>query len=1084
MLFLLTYQILCISEQYQSLANKALQYAKRSPLDIDSKEDSLAPGVHNLKEGYIHLAHTLTSSTTKDVRGYAIDGTTLAIAPSSKRSIKNFDFEESTVFVDTENQLLYRLKRRIEEDQNVIIFDTEKVDPLTVFPQFHFTISTREIQFDGPTVTVEGDSKRKIKGGLSYSHNWTYEEGQDKYFDGRPKTKPIFDGIPLECGVGGIIGLDVEATIDYSVLKEFFVDAKFTFGAAAGALIKYASENTIEDDEDEEESGKLEFFDQKYWFNNAFGFSFCGYDFGLFPGIHINIGLEDIKFKIGEDLSFYRGVYLKISKGITIFKNGFHQSNWEYEYQKISENLDFKKVTDVKFWKNLNMTLTPYLKCGGVIALIVGKDEIMSLELYVKPKLPVSLAFNDNKCGFPYIYGGISFGFDVGIEFSGFKISKFTIIPEWSYNYELFRAPEFNSCLLGTTKGLSGPGSFSSNEVNEGKLIQVKSDEIEFTPQSDSLYSYCYEEGSPLYMKFTDPIKYSKGKKEKIHVVKTENSAFIGRVIQLNSKDPTSSVKTSEEIPVDNSFVIFRYEIETSKKENFNPNMIFLLRFENYVPIADKFDEFVKYYFAISLTDKMITFENNKAIIQIAMRRRHGNKTACEVIAFPIIFQLDTASLLIVEDMYFDAYPSTIAFPGGFKDHNDYDIDTISESELSFRSKLIEIFTSYFIYLAIPETIPPNKYHVYHYRSSYKLTGKEFPVLINTSTPMLWKKYGITGKSLTITCDYCDHLAILSSSFEVIPGNKPNFTYSSTQEHVIVYPICSNQSKAFCAFYMRLDRSSNNLLRFPHTDGLRHLVRKSVLDFDSLGFYSRVYKAGYDSDPRWVWKTWEGKLKVAKQISYYNSASDSITVKKIWYPTKGVGVRFYFEGQQIPVCTKDTQALIYLFNNIGCTNFGNIITDPNKYFFDTDGSIRFASQNTCTHGEPTTYNPSYIKDSIGLSLRYIPENIDWEDAYEPDPPDPVPPRQHAPPARTPMRTPLKYPDDQDFSNGDDKSGKGSELGEDGSSSGITTKIAVIVGIIFVLIIIVGVWCWLRKCKKNQENDNNQEEDNDAIGEKV
>lgn len=85
-----------------------------------------------------------------------------------------------------------------------------------------------------------------------------------------------------------------------------------------------------------------------------------------------------------------------------------------------------------------------------------------------------------------------------------------------------------------------------------------------------------------------------------------------------------------------------------------------------------------------------------------------------------------------------------------------------------------------------------------------------------------------------------------------------------------------------------------------------------------------------------------------------------------------------------------------------------------------------------------------------------------------------------------MRTPLKYPDDPDFSNGsrDSNGGKGSELGEDGSSSGITTKIAVIVGIIFVLIIIVGVWCWLRKCKKNQENDNNEEEDNDAIGEKV
>ena len=235
-----------ISEKYNSVAQKALSYAKRSLLDIDSKEDSKEPGTYQFNNGYIHISSILTSPTTKDVRGYAIDGSILAIAPSNRRSIKEFNFQNSTVFVDTEKQELYHIKETLDQDKEVMIFNAEKVEALSVFTNFHFDISTREFihKFDKTDIN---NKKFKIDGNIGYSQKWNHEEGQDPYYDGRPEGQRLFEGVPLEAGVGGVVGLQIEATVDYSVLKEFFIDAKFTFKAATGFLFQYVSENTVPD---------------------------------------------------------------------------------------------------------------------------------------------------------------------------------------------------------------------------------------------------------------------------------------------------------------------------------------------------------------------------------------------------------------------------------------------------------------------------------------------------------------------------------------------------------------------------------------------------------------------------------------------------------------------------------------------------------------------------------------------------------------------------------------------------------------------------------------------------------------------
>lgn len=389
-----------IPNKYQQLVNRAKENAKiKVPKAL--RQDTKYPGVYEGDKYHFRLLKVFTNAQTNDIKGFSSETHNCAII---KR--KRFSLKEGYAIIEPKTQEIFVMDRVVAEEDNVIVYESKKINIFTLMTDFVLESST---DINTARNFISKHTKRP-KTSLNVQFFW--DEERD-----RPKLKEISSGVSF--GAGCDFKLGVTAKFSFKNIWDVSISFQFVFEGKFGAEFVIPNDCEIEID-------TIELYQMKFPINGlAFHTKFLGLEISLGAFCNFVIELTDISIEIPIGFDYLKGYSVTATKFFEITPSSTSDSKWEITIAHLPSDDSIGSVLKKLMKASLTaaLQLRPYLS----LEFIVGDIE-MSVEAGVKFPFTLHASLNQQKCKYPFLYGEFEIPMRMYFAFNGLTVGRFTII--------------------------------------------------------------------------------------------------------------------------------------------------------------------------------------------------------------------------------------------------------------------------------------------------------------------------------------------------------------------------------------------------------------------------------------------------------------------------------------------------------------------------------------------------------------------------------------------------------------------------------------------------------------------------------
>lgn len=442
-----------IPYKYKILVKEALKSAdKKVPHEL--REDTKYPGYYESQNYHFTLLKTLTSKTTKDIKGFSFNERSCAIV---KR--KSFNISGDFAIVDEETQKIFLVNDPIASEKNIDVFDFQPLNIFDIMTNFKLETSTEEEINNLPLKSPHRSRRPKVE--IDFNQKW--DDNKD-----RPVLKKIADNSDVLVGAGVRFKMGATLTFQFKSIWDVSVTFRLNIDGKFGAEILIPDDTKFK-------------YDGKELYNIHIPIPKLGYE-TKFLGIQISIGafvniafdLLDVEITIPVEIDYFKGYHLQASKYFQITPTSVSDSSWDISMNELPQADSIKDV----FKALIQSTLKATLQIRPFFSLEFNIGDLES-QLHAGLKFPFVFQFTHDTdlCKYPHIRGNVTIPMKVFCAFTGINYKELTIIG--SYELEkVFKKLDLPSFCIGGKK-------FNNGSVNsEISGYQITNDDFneELTP--------------------------------------------------------------------------------------------------------------------------------------------------------------------------------------------------------------------------------------------------------------------------------------------------------------------------------------------------------------------------------------------------------------------------------------------------------------------------------------------------------------------------------------------------------------------------------------------------------------------------
>lgn len=403
------------SSQYQDLILKAKSNANRKMLRASQniqKLDDIQPGTYSNNGFTYTLRYPVTGDLSSDILGYAMENSTLAIVKKSAETTKL-----NKVFSNSASQKVYRLKSVLETENNVDVYQVEKIEPLDLISNLQYNAS-KDSMF-----------KKEINTSFRWSPN------DDPFVLGRPEYSYSVDTINI--GAGAYISSNVLLDFDLS-LKSLSLTAAFRTKVIFGAILNVSEYRFIKE--------QIELFNSNIDIPNSLTFSVFGVSISLNTNLYARFVIDNISLHIPTNINIYRGYILNYEKNFSISTDDFITSPSKYSLEPVKSQASIADLAAM--YDKSVFEFKPKLDFGFNISLTAGTKAYIGTSFNIEPAFPFNFAFDKEKCSAPYLYGSITPSIQALFTFDGFKALGYQVVKPIGKLWNVMEPNKSMMCLV------------------------------------------------------------------------------------------------------------------------------------------------------------------------------------------------------------------------------------------------------------------------------------------------------------------------------------------------------------------------------------------------------------------------------------------------------------------------------------------------------------------------------------------------------------------------------------------------------------------------------------------------------------
>lgn len=449
-----------LPQEYKNLVNQAIENSK-TKVPKELRQETKFPGNYKGENFHFILLKALSSSNTKDIKGFASENNHFAIV---KR--KRFNISDDFAFIDPKTQSLYRLKRKVASDDKIIIYEYSNISIFDIMTSFELHSSSTD------KLPITHSTKKNPLEEFNFQFEWDEEKNS-------PKMKNLFD-TEIEYGFGADMEVEVDTVLSFNYIWDFKISASISLDATFGGEIKVP-----DDFHDNFTNIKVCSLSHEIpGLGVSLDFLGLEINFGLF--IDFNVIFDQISIEIPIGFDYFKGYKIKGQKHFEISENSIVNPDWNFIITNLPEKSTVSEV--MKSIKSSKFNATIDLVPSFAFKFDIGD---MKLDLNVGLKLPFqyNFEFDDQKCMFPHLLASLSLPIKMYYEVSDLEIFSFKIF-ESKYEEHHLKTLNYGTFCLGGDNSRNSETiedidctfelnyqiqiKFSPNEICKNVILNIK----------------------------------------------------------------------------------------------------------------------------------------------------------------------------------------------------------------------------------------------------------------------------------------------------------------------------------------------------------------------------------------------------------------------------------------------------------------------------------------------------------------------------------------------------------------------------------------------------------------------------------
>ncbi|OHS92840.1 hypothetical protein TRFO_40837 [Tritrichomonas foetus] len=435
-----------IPDQYKDLVAKSKKNLRAHP----NTPSMPKTGFYDLEGLSFTLKATLLNDQSRELRGVAQEGNVISFVPD--RSLLNaqiVESSESMVYINIEEQNLYKLLDPIADDGTALLYNVEQIDPFSVFFDVNMkTMPSKSNDAADFKCEATKDHSFGARCKAEFGHNWQTPSG---FQDGMDlKALELSTEMP---GFTVFHGAYVRGYSSFGVnihsITDIDIDADLDIGAAAGLGFRF-----------KDHLGPYTLLDEGIRYP-LYGYttSFWGYNFGFSVDLFATVSLKNVNLDFPQELHYYRQAKADL-KVAGHYKAGvsFDTPNFTFS-STVDTNLQNFSIKD--YVENIRLSANPEFNLGLDIQVATGSSTLL-LEGGGRFGMNWDFAGNPSKCEIPWLYGDTDAYIEGFYSNTEYKVWKWTIIPSFEQTWRLWDYPKTEDhCIFSDEKVEGSQGTVS-----------------------------------------------------------------------------------------------------------------------------------------------------------------------------------------------------------------------------------------------------------------------------------------------------------------------------------------------------------------------------------------------------------------------------------------------------------------------------------------------------------------------------------------------------------------------------------------------------------------------------------------------
>ena len=475
-----------LSSPYRDLKNQALQSSK---VTLQSNEPTIRRGSYSNKNGNYTIKEDIYGSVSADIKGFAQESNLLAVVKKSPQINLQGHY-----FIDVHNSIMHSVKKTLEDDGDISVYEVEVVDFLSVFSYIHSKTSYQGVEdlcdFESRPIHCEQEK------------NFNWDTTTDS-----AALKNIENSIEIGAGAYMKVMVDVDFELTGTTNFKLVVEPKF--------IGKIGAEFKIHESE-------LNLLTNETIFHLNTG-RFPLYQIGVFGNkfflklnITSDIIISNLKLKFTKDFQYKKGLQLTVSKKfvLTSGKDTFSSNqNFEYSIQDLPDSIPTFQLADFSYLKDqvlsilqsihllfladVNFGAKIYLGVESVLSAFPSTDNLFEVDLILNPKFDVDLSIDLESCLLPYIKCKFTPSLDFKFGYSDLIILGKKLINANQYEFPVYNDFQTQELCL-----------FNPSSTDEASSAHISSPSTSYynyrlTPRLAMKQDSNEEPSQPLYVTFS-----------------------------------------------------------------------------------------------------------------------------------------------------------------------------------------------------------------------------------------------------------------------------------------------------------------------------------------------------------------------------------------------------------------------------------------------------------------------------------------------------------------------------------------------------------------------------------------------------